>query len=71
MAKVPDKEEMQKEEVAAISDGFNDYSIFNEFSISFTMENAISEIKEIAKYIIDTDYNSSVAKAINKVLREY
>lgn len=71
LAKVSDKKGMQKEEVAVIGDGFNDYSMFTEFPISFAMENAISEIKEIAKYITDTNYNSGVAKAINKVLREY
>ena len=32
------------------------------------MENAIPEIKEIAKYITDTNNNDGVAKAIYKAL---
>lgn len=71
LAKVSEKKGMQKEEVAVIGDGFNDYSMFTEFPISFAMENAIPEIKEIAKHITDTNYNSGVAKVINKVLQEY
>jgi hydroxymethylpyrimidine pyrophosphatase-like HAD family hydrolase len=34
-----------------------------------SMENAIPEIKEIAKYVTDTNYNSGVAKVIYKVLQ--
>lgn len=71
LAKVSEKKGLKKEEVIVIGDGFNDYSMFAEFPVSFAMENAIPEIKEIAKYITDTNYNSGVAKAINKVLQEY
>lgn len=71
LAKISEKKGIKKEEVVVIGDGFNDYSMFSEFPISFAMENAIPEIKEIAKYITDSNYNSGVAKAINKVLREY
>lgn len=42
--------------------------MFTEFPISFAMENAIPEIKEIAKYITDANYNSGVAKAVYKIL---
>lgn len=71
LAKVAEKMGIQKEEVAVIGDGLNDFSMFNEFPISFAMGNAVSEIKETAKYITDTNYNSGVAKAINKILKEY
>jgi Cof subfamily protein (haloacid dehalogenase superfamily) len=71
LSKVSNKKRVKKDEVVVIGDGFNDYSMFSEFPISFAMENAIPEIKEIAKYITDTNYNSGVAKAINKVLQEY
>ena len=39
-----------------------------EFTESFAMGNAIPEIKEIAKYITDTNDNAGVAKAIYKAL---
>ena len=51
-----------------IGDSFNDYSMFTEFPVSFAMENAMPEIKEIAKYITDTNDNDGVAKAIYKAL---
>lgn len=62
---------IEKEEVAVIGDGLNDYSMFAEFPISFAMGKAVPEIKETAKYITDTNYDSGVAKAINKILQEY
>lgn len=71
LAKVSEKKGLKKEEVAVIGDGFNDYSMFAEFPVSFAMGNAIPEIKEIAKYITDTNYNSGVAKVIDKILKEY
>jgi hypothetical protein len=71
LAKVSEMKGLQIEEVAVIGDGLNEYSMFAEFPISFAMENAIPEIKEIAKYVTDTNYNSGVAKAINKILQEY
>ena len=42
--------------------------MFTEFENSYAMENAIPEIKEIAKYITDTNNNDGVAKAIYKSL---
>ena len=69
LAKVAEKKRVSKEEVVVIGDGFNDYSMFAEFPISFAMENAIPEIKEIAKYVTDTNYNSGVAKVVYKVLQ--
>lgn len=68
LAKVAEKMGIKKEEVVVIGDSFNDYSMFTEFEESFAMGNAIPEIKEIAKYITDTNCNSGVAKAIYKSL---
>lgn len=68
LAKVAQKMGIKKEEVMVIGDSFNDYSMFTEFPISFAMENAMPEIKEVAKYITDTNDNAGVAKAIYKVL---
>jgi Cof subfamily protein (haloacid dehalogenase superfamily) len=70
LAKVAQKMGFQKEEVLVLGDSFNDYSMFTEFQESVAMGNAIPEIKEIAKYITDTNNNLGVAKAIYRVLEE-
>ena len=51
-----------------LGDSFNDYSMFTEFNLSSAMGNAIPEIKEVAKYITDTNDNAGVAKAIYNVI---
>lgn len=68
LSKVIDKLGIKKDEVIVLGDSFNDYSMFNEFPISFAMENAVPIIREKAKYITDTNDNDGVAKAIYKVL---
>ncbi|MFT8352076.1 Cof-type HAD-IIB family hydrolase [Clostridium saccharoperbutylacetonicum] len=70
LAKVAQKMGFDKDEVMVIGDSFNDYSMFTEFTESVAMGNAIPEIKEIAKYITDTNDNLGVAKAIYRVLDE-
>lgn len=68
LAKVIEKLGIKKEEVIVLGDSYNDISLFTEFPISFAMENAVPEIKELAKYITDTNYNDGVAKAIYKAI---
>lgn len=68
LAKVAEKMGFKREEVLVLGDSFNDYSMFTEFPESVAMANAIPEIKEVAKYITDTNDNFGVAKAIYKVL---
>jgi len=68
LAKVADKMGIKRDEVMVIGDSFNDYTMFTEFTESFAMENAVPEIKEIAKYITDTNDNNGVARAIYKIL---
>lgn len=68
LAKTIKKMGIDKNEVIVLGDSFNDYSMFTEFENSYAMENAIPEIKEIAKYITDTNNNDGVAKAIYKAL---
>lgn len=70
LAKVAEKMGFKRDEVLVLGDSFNDYSMFTEFPESVAMGNAIPEIKEIAKYITDTNDNLGVAKAIYKVLEE-
>lgn len=66
--KVSKKLNLKNEEVMVLGDSFNDYSMFEVFQESVAMENAIPEIKEIAKYITDSNDNLGVAKAIYNVL---
>ena len=68
LAKVAKDFGMSRDEVMVLGDGLNDYSMFEEFTNSVAMDNAIPEIKEIAKYITDTNNNSGVGKAIIKAL---
>lgn len=68
LAKTIKKMGIDKSEVIVLGDSFNDYSMFTEFENSYAMENAIPEIKKIAKYITDTNNNDGVAKAIYKSL---
>ena len=70
LAKVAEEMGIDRSEVMVIGDSFNDYSMFEVFEESVAMENAVPEIKEIAKYITDTNDNLGVAKAINKVVDE-
>lgn len=68
LSKVAQKMGINKDEVMVVGDSFNDYSMFTEFPVSFAMENAVPEIRGVAKYITDTNDNAGVAKAIYKVL---
>ncbi|BCZ45483.1 hypothetical protein psyc5s11_15500 [Clostridium gelidum] len=68
LAKVAKRMGIRKEEVAILGDSFNDYSMFVEFPNSFAMENAIPEIKEVAKYITASNSEHGVAKAIYRIL---
>lgn len=68
LAKVADKMGIKREEVMVLGDSFNDYSMFTEFTESVAMENAIPQIRKVAKYITDTNDNAGVAKAIYKLL---
>ena len=68
LSKVIEKLGLKKEEVIVLGDSYNDISLFTEFPISFAMENAVPEIKQLAKYITDTNDNAGVAKAIYKAI---
>lgn len=70
LAKAAERMGISKEEVAVLGDSSNDYSMFVEFPNSFAMENAIPEIKKVAKYITASNIEHGVAKAIYKILDE-
>jgi Cof subfamily protein (haloacid dehalogenase superfamily) len=68
LAKAAARMGINKDEVAILGDGFNDYSMFVEFPNSFAMENAIPEIKKVAKYFTASNAEHGVAKAIYRIL---
>lgn len=68
LAKAAARMGINKNEVAVLGDGMNDYSMFVEFPNSFAMENAIPEIKEVAKYITASNVEHGVAKAIYRLI---
>lgn len=68
LGKVVDKLGIDRSEVIVLGDSFNDYSMFEEFENSYAMENAIPEIKEVAKYITASNDDNGVAQAIYKSL---
>ena len=70
LLKAAEKYNINREEVAVLGDGMNDYSMFEEFPCSFAMDNAVPEIKSISKYITDSNINDGVAKAIYRILDE-
>lgn len=61
---------IKMENVMAIGDNMNDVSMLSRAGYPVAMENAIPEVKEYAKYVTDTNQNSGVGKAINKMLEE-
>ncbi|WP_315079547.1 Cof-type HAD-IIB family hydrolase [uncultured Clostridium sp.] len=68
LEQVAKKMNIDTKEVMILGDSFNDYSMFEIFEESVAMKNAIPEVKEIAKYITDSNDNLGVAKAIYNIL---
>lgn len=68
LEKVSTEMGLKNNEVMILGDSFNDYSMFEIFEESVAMKNAIPEVREIAKYITDSNDNLGVAKAIYNVL---
>ncbi|NFS10010.1 HAD family phosphatase [Clostridium botulinum] len=68
LEQVAKKMDIDIKDVMILGDSFNDYSMFEIFEESVAMKNAIPEVKEIAKYITDSNGNLGVAKAIYNVL---
>jgi Cof subfamily protein (haloacid dehalogenase superfamily) len=59
---------IKSSEVAVMGDSFNDISLFQEFEHSFAVDNAISEIKQLAKYIVPSNKQDGAAVAVHKAL---
>ena len=61
-----DKENINKEDVIAFGDDYNDYDMLKNAGISVAMGNAEKSIKEIADYVTDNNMNEGVAKFIRR-----
>lgn len=51
-------------DIYVFGDGTNDICMFKEFDNSIAVENAIDELKSIAKYVTDSNHNDGVANFI-------
>lgn len=60
--------EISSDEIITIGDQQNDFEMIKYAGLGVAMGNAIDEIKEISKYITDTNDNNGVAKVINKFI---
>lgn len=58
----------QKEEVVVIGDNYNDTTMLSRFPNSYAMANAVDDIKKIATYQADYNYNHGVAKVMYEVI---
>lgn len=57
-----------KDECVAFGDYLNDYDMFKSVTHCYAMENAIPEIKKIAKYIAPNNNTSGVTKVIREII---
>ncbi len=64
-----DKYGLQKEEVIAIGDNYNDAGMIQAAGMGVAMGNAPADIKAVADYVTDTNMNDGVAKALEKFFR--
>ena len=61
---------IDKENVIAIGDNFNDQEMIAYAGMGIAMGNAPDEVKAIADYVTDTNNNDGVAKALTKFVLE-
>lgn len=57
---------IQREEIMACGDSFNDFEMLEEVGLGVAMANAEESLKKIADYITETNDNDGVAKAIER-----
>lgn len=68
LKRLSEKFNINREEVAAIGDSFNDASMLQFAGFPIAMGNSEKYIKDMAKFVTDTNDNDGVAKAIEKLL---
>lgn len=56
--------------VMAIGDNLNDVSMLERVGYPVAMDNATEEVKQVAKYVTETNEQSGVGKAIMKLIQE-
>jgi hydroxymethylpyrimidine pyrophosphatase-like HAD family hydrolase len=59
---------VEKSNIMAIGDDYNDIPMLQEAGISVAVENAVPEAKAVARYITDTNNNDGVAKIIKRLV---
>lgn len=59
---------IKREEVICIGDNENDISMIEYAGLGVAMENSPEDVKNVAKYITDTNENDGVAKVIEKFI---
>jgi Cof subfamily protein (haloacid dehalogenase superfamily) len=65
---IGEKYNIDKSEMIAIGDGFNDLSMIEYAGVGVAMGNAPAEVKEKADYITDTNNNDGIVKVIQKFI---
>lgn len=68
LIKVCNKLDITMDEVMAMGDSLNDFTMIDQAGVGVAMGNAQPEIKEIADFTTDSNNNDGVAKAIEKVV---
>lgn len=61
---------ISKEETMAFGDNFNDIEMLKEAHYSYAIGNAVDEVKEVARFITDTNINDGVLKVLKGLLKE-
>ena len=59
---------IKREEIIAVGDEMNDYSMIEYAGLGVAMGNACEKIKEIANYVTDTNDNDGVAKVVEEFI---
>lgn len=68
--KLQEKLGIKPEECIAFGDYFNDYEMMQAVYHSYAMENAVPELKKVARFIAPPNYENGVVKTIRKILAE-
>ncbi|MBC6973113.1 HAD hydrolase family protein [Bacillus sp. Xin] len=64
------KHEISAERVMAFGDDWNDIGLFKECGYPIAMGNAISELKELACYVTNSNDNDGVAHILEQIRRD-
>ena len=68
--KLQEKLNIKPEECVAFGDYLNDYEMLQSVYYSYAMENAIPELKKVARFIAPPNYENGVMRTIRQLLAE-